>query len=60
MTHSLCSTLRSVAARRRVIRARELSAPAFAEARDLAVLGSVSTVAVALVSALALAVLGGA
>jgi hypothetical protein len=60
MTAFVCSTLRGVAARRRAVPVRLAPAAKFAESFDLATLGSVSTVAVALVSAVALAVLGGA
>lgn len=55
-----CLTLRTAAHWRRPMTVRELRANPPVEALGLATLGSVSTVAVALISAVALAVLGGA
>jgi hypothetical protein len=60
MTAFVCSTLRGVAARRCASPIWRTPAAKCADAFDLATLGSMSTVAVALASAVALAVLGGA
>ena len=59
MTAPLCSTLRTAALWRQPKLAWELRANPAVESLDLATLGSVSTLAVALISAVALAALGG-
>ena len=60
MTAFLCSTLRSAAPWRGALPARALRANPFLESLNVATLGSLSTAAVALISAVALAAMGGA